>query len=51
MPSWFARNFLMKMAIWARGHISYHEKPKLNGNKCIRILKKLDLGASLKILL
>jgi hypothetical protein len=22
----------MKMAIWARGHISCHEKPKLNDN-------------------
>jgi len=32
MPSWFARNFLMKMAIWARKHISCHEKPKLNDN-------------------
>jgi hypothetical protein len=32
MPSWFARIFLMKMAIWARGHISCHEKPKLNDN-------------------
>ena len=33
MPSWFAKNSLMKMAIRARGHISCHEKPKLNDNK------------------
>jgi len=32
MPSWFARNSLMKMAIRASGHISRHEKPKLNDN-------------------
>jgi hypothetical protein len=32
MPSWFAKNSLMTMAIRARGHISCHEKPKLNDN-------------------
>jgi len=26
------KNFFMKMAIWVRGHISRHEKPKLNDN-------------------
>jgi len=38
MPSWFARNFLMNMAIWVRGHISRHEKPKLNDNTRINVL-------------
>jgi len=32
MPSWFAKNSLMKKAIRARGHISCHEKPNLNDN-------------------
>jgi len=32
MPSWFARNSLMKMATRASRHISCHEKPKLNDN-------------------
>jgi hypothetical protein len=36
MPSWFARNSLIKMATRASGHISCHEKPKLNDNNNLK---------------